>query len=59
MLNMNGETLTMLSGVSPSINSLEGQIQIVGKTENSSTLVAIDLASSDGVVHIIDAVIQP
>ena len=59
LLNMNGETLTMLNGSRLSINSSEGVVRIVKGIESSSTLIAIDLASSDGVVHIIDAVIQP
>ena len=58
MLNMNGKTLTMLSGLTLNISSGEGLVRIVGVTESPSTLIAIDLASSDGVVHIIDAVIQ-
>ena len=59
LLNMNGETLTMLNGSRLSINSSEGIVRIVKGIESSSTLIAIDLASADGVVHIIDAVIQP
>jgi uncharacterized surface protein with fasciclin (FAS1) repeats len=59
LLNMNGKTLTLLSGVTLSVSSSEGLVRIVGVTETPSTLIAIDLASSDGVVHIIDAVIQP
>jgi uncharacterized surface protein with fasciclin (FAS1) repeats len=49
----------MLNGSRLSINSSEGVVRIVKGIESSSTLIAIDLASSDGVVHIIDAVIQP
>jgi uncharacterized surface protein with fasciclin (FAS1) repeats len=59
LLNMNGKTLTMLSGSTLSVSSSDGLVRIVGATETPSTLIAIDLASSDGVVHIIDAVIQP
>jgi uncharacterized surface protein with fasciclin (FAS1) repeats len=59
MLNMSGKTLTMLSGITPSINSSGGSVRIVGGAESTSTLIAIDLESSDGIVHIVDAVIQP
>ena len=59
LLNMNGETLMILSGSTPSVESSEGVIRIVGGSGNSVKLIAVNLPSSDGVVHIIDGVLQP
>ena len=59
LLNMNGETLMILSGSTPSVESSEGVIRIVGGSGNSVKLIAVNLPSTDGVVHIIDGVLQP
>jgi uncharacterized surface protein with fasciclin (FAS1) repeats len=59
LLNMNGETLVMLSGSTYVIETSSGSTQFVNGDEAASTLIAIDLVSTDGVVHIVDAVLQP
>ena len=59
LLNMNGETLMMLNGSTFAIDTSSGSTQLVNGEGVASTLIAIDLVSSDGVVHIIDGVLQP
>ena len=59
LLNMNGETLVMLSGSTYVIDTSSGSTQFVNGEGVASTLIAIDLVSTDGVVHIIDGVLQP
>jgi uncharacterized surface protein with fasciclin (FAS1) repeats len=59
LLNMNGETLTMLNGSSFIVDSSDGSVQFVQESGKNSKIIAIDLASTDGVVHIIDRVLQP
>ena len=59
LLNMNGETLMMLSGSTYVIDTSSGSTQFVNGDGLASTLIAIDLVSTDGVVHIIDGVLQP
>ena len=59
LLNMNGESVAMLNGSTFSIDTTSGSTQLVNGDGLASTLIAIDLASTDGVVHIIDGVLQP
>ena len=59
LLNMNGESVAMLNGSTFSIDTSSGSTQFVNGDEAASTLIAIDLVSTDGVVHIVDAVLQP
>lgn len=59
LLNLNGESLAMLNGSTFSIDTTSGSTQLVNGDGLASTLIAIDLASTDGVVHIIDGVLQP
>ena len=59
LLNMNGESVAMLNGSTFSIDTSSGSTQFVNDDGLTSTLIAIDLASTDGVVHIIDGVLQP
>ena len=59
LLNLNGESLAMLNGSTFSIDTTLGSAQLVNGDGLASTLIAIDLASTDGVVHIIDGVLQP
>ena len=59
LLNMNGEPLVMLNGSTFTIDTSSGPTQLVNGDGLASTLIAIDLVSTDGVVHIVDAVLQP
>lgn len=59
LLNLNGESVAMLNGSTFSIDTSTGSSQLVNGDGLASTLIAIDLASTDGVVHIIDGVLQP
>jgi uncharacterized surface protein with fasciclin (FAS1) repeats len=59
LLNMNGEPLVMLNGSTFTIDTSSGSTQLVNGDGLASTLIAIDLVSTDGVVHIVDAVLQP
>ena len=59
LLNLNGESVAMLNGSTFSIDTSSGSTQLVNGDGLASTLIAIDLASTDGVVHIIDGVLQP
>jgi len=59
VLNMNGESLAMLSGATFTIDTSTGATQLGNETGLKSALIAIDLVSTDGVVHIVDAVLQP
>ena len=59
LLNMNGESLAMLSGAIFTIDTSTGATQLGNESGLKSALIAIDLASTDGVVHIVDAVLQP
>lgn len=59
LLNMNGESLVMLNGSTFAIDTSSGPTQFVNGDGLASTLIAIDLVSTDGVVHIIDGVLQP
>lgn len=59
LLNKNGEVISMLDGSSFTIDTNSGSTQLVGVSGSRSTLIAIDLPSTDGVVHIIDVVLQP
>jgi uncharacterized surface protein with fasciclin (FAS1) repeats len=49
----------MLNGSTFSIDTSSGSTQLVNGEGVAITLIAIDLASTDGVVHIIDGVLQP
>jgi uncharacterized surface protein with fasciclin (FAS1) repeats len=59
LLNLNGESVAMLNGSTFSIDTSSGSTQLVNGEGVAITLIAIDLASTDGVVHIIDGVLQP
>jgi uncharacterized surface protein with fasciclin (FAS1) repeats len=59
LLNMNGEPLVMLNGSTFTIDTSSGPTQLVNGDGLASTLIAIDLVSTDGVVHLVDAVLQP
>ncbi len=59
LLNMNGESLVMLSGTTFTVDTSTGATQLGNESGVKSALIAIDLVSSDGVVHIIDAVLRP
>lgn len=59
ILNLNGEQLVMLNGSTFSIDTSSGSTQLVNGEGLASTLIAIDIPSTDGVVHIIDGVLQP
>ncbi len=59
LLNRNGEAQIMLNGSTFTIDTSSGSTQLVGVSGSKSTLIAIDLPSTDGVVHIVDAVLQP
>lgn len=58
LLNLNSESLVMLDGSPFSIDTSSGSTQLVNGEGLAITLIAIDLASTDGVVHIIDGVLQ-
>jgi uncharacterized surface protein with fasciclin (FAS1) repeats len=57
LLNKNGESLTMLNGSIFTIDTSSGSTQLVSASGNMSTLIAIDLESTNGVVHIVDSVL--
>ena len=59
LLNMNGESLAMLSGATFTIDTSTGATQLGNESGLKSKIIAIDLVSTDGVVHIVDAVFQP
>ena len=59
LLNMNGESLAMLSGTTFTVDTSTGATQLGNESGVKSALIAIDLVSTDGVVHIIDAVLRP
>jgi uncharacterized surface protein with fasciclin (FAS1) repeats len=59
LLNMNGESLAMLSGATFTIDTSTGATQLGNESGLKSKIIAIDLVSTDGVVHIVDAVLQP
>ena len=57
LLNRNSESLTMLNGSVLTIDTSSGSTQLVSASGTKSTLIAIDLASTQGVVHIVDSVL--
>ena len=57
LLNLNGESLVMLDGSPFSIDTSSGSTQLVNGEGVASTLIAIDIPSTDGVVHIVDTVL--
>lgn len=59
LLNMDGESLAMLNSSTFSILTSSGSTQFVNADGVASKLIAVDLTSTDGVVHIIDGVLQP
>lgn len=58
LLNLNGESLVMLNGSTFAIDTSSGSTQLVNGEGVRSKITAIDLESTDGVVHIIDGVLQ-
>ena len=59
LLNMSGEVLAMLNGSLFTVGTISGATQLVSESGLKSSVIAIDLGSTDGVVHIVDAVLRP
>jgi uncharacterized surface protein with fasciclin (FAS1) repeats len=57
LLNKNGEVLTMLNGSTFTVDTSSGRAQLISTSGNSAIFIAIDLPSSDGIVHIVDSVL--
>jgi uncharacterized surface protein with fasciclin (FAS1) repeats len=60
LLNRTGESLTMVGGGSLVIGkSEEGQVRLTASAGSLSTLIAIDVAATNGLVHLVDHVLVP
>ena len=60
LLNRTGESLTMVGGLSVVIGkSKEGQVTLTASAGGLSTLIAIDVAATNGLVHLVDHVLVP
>ena len=59
LLNSVGTPLVMLSGSTYSVDRSTDFTKFVSESGLKTSVIGIDLASTDGVVHIIDGVLQP
>jgi uncharacterized surface protein with fasciclin (FAS1) repeats len=60
LLNRTGESLPMVGGTSMIIGKSEdGQVIFTLSGEISATLIAIDVAATNGLVHLVDRVLTP
>lgn len=59
LLNSLDTTIDSISNQHLSIRQIDGNIAISGADENPAKLIAIDLRATNGLVHIIDAVLAP
>ena len=60
LLNRTGESLTMVGGLSVVVGkSKEGQVTVTASAGALSTLIAIDVAATNGLVHLVDHVLVP
>jgi len=57
LLNALGTTIDSISNQHLSIRQIDGNVAISGDDENPAKLIAIDLRATNGLVHIIDAVL--
>ena len=58
LLNRTGESLTMVGGGSLVIGkSKDGQVLLTKNEKNKATLIAIDVAATNGLVHLVDHVL--
>ena len=58
LLNIGEKQLTMLDGSNLSVVREANSTLLVSRSGNRSALIAIDIASKDGLVHIVDAVLN-
>ena len=58
LLNIGEKQLTMLDGSNLSVVREANSTLLVSRSGKRSTLIAIDIASKDGLVHIVDAVLN-
>ncbi len=60
LLNRTGESLTMVDGLYVVIGkSKDGQVFLTTSGKNKATLIAIDVAATNGLVHLVDHVLVP
>lgn len=60
LLNRTGESLPMVDGLSLVIGkSKDGQVTLTASAGGLSTLIAIDVAATNGLVHLVDHVLVP
>ena len=60
LLNRTGESLTMVDGLYVVIGkSKDGQVLLSKSEKNKATLIAIDVAATNGLVHLVDRVLTP
>lgn len=60
LLNRTGESLTMVDGLYVVIGkSKDGQVLLSKSENNKATLIAIDVAATNGLVHLVDRVLTP
>lgn len=60
LLNRAGESLTMVGGLTIVIGkSKDGQVLLTTSGKNKATLIAIDVAATNGLVHLVDHVLTP